>query len=39
MENQIETAVELAQDQMDVRALLAVEVLLVGGGEFQVGLY
>ena len=39
MEKQPEITVELAQGQIDVRALLAVEVLLVGGGEFQVGLY
>lgn len=39
MEKHTETTVELALDQIDVRALLAVEVLLVSGGEFQVGLY
>ena len=39
MEKQIDTAVELAQDQIDLRALLATEILLIAGGEFLVGLY
>ena len=39
MEKQIETSVELAQDQIDLRALLATEILLIAGGEFLVGLY
>ena len=39
MEKQIDTTVELAQDQIDLRALLATEILLIAGGEFAVGLY
>ena len=39
MEKQIETAVELAQEQIDFRALLDIEILSVGGGDVVVGLY
>ena len=39
MEKQIETSVELAQDQIDFRMLLDIEILSVGGGEAVVGLY
>ena len=39
MENQIETTVELAQDQVDFRALLDIEILSIGGGDTIVGLY
>ena len=33
MEKQIEITVELAQDLVDFRALLDVEILSIGGGE------
>ena len=33
MEKQIETTVELAQDLVDFRALLDIEILSIGGGE------
>ena len=33
MEKQFETSVELAQEQVDFRALLDVEILSIGGGE------
>ena len=39
MEKQIETTVDLAQDQIDFRALLDVEIVSIGGGETIVGLY
>ena len=39
MEKQIETTVELAQDQIDLRALLDIEIVSIGGGETVVGLY
>ncbi len=39
MDKQIETTVELTQDQFDFRALLDIEILAVGGGEAVVGLY
>ena len=39
MEKQIETTVELAQDQVDFRALLDIEILSIGGGDTIVGLY
>ena len=39
MENQIETTVELAQDQIDFRSLLDTEILLIAGGEAIVGFY
>ena len=39
MDKQIETTVELAQDQTDFRALLDVEILSIGGGDVIVGLY
>ena len=38
MELQIETLVQLAQDQVDFRGLLDVEVLFIGGGEAAVAL-
>ena len=38
MEKQIETTVELAQDQIDLRALLNTEIVLIGGGDYMVGL-
>ena len=38
MKTQIETPVQLAQDQVDFRALLDVEVLFIGGGEAAVAL-
>ena len=38
MEKQIETTVELAQDQIDLRALLNTEIVLIGGGEYALGL-
>ena len=38
METQIETNVELAQDQIDLRALLNTEIVLIGGGEYALGL-
>ncbi len=39
MEKQIETTVELTQDQVDFRALLDIEIVSIGGGETVVGLY
>ncbi len=39
MEKQIETTVEIAQDQIDFRALLDIEIVSIGGGETVVGLY
>ena len=39
MENQIETTLELAQEQADFRALLNTEILLIGGGEVAVSVY
>ena len=39
MENQIETTVELTQDQIDFRSLLDTEILLIAGGEAIVGFY
>ena len=39
MEKQIETSVELTQDQVDFRGLLDIEILSIGGGETVVGLY
>ena len=39
MENQIETSVELVQDQGDFRSLLETEILLIAGGEAIVGFY
>ena len=39
MEMQIETTVDLAQDQTDFRALLDIEILSIGGGDVIVGLY
>ena len=39
MDKHIETSVELAQDQVDLRTLLDTEILSIGGGEFAVGLY
>ena len=39
MEKQIESAVELAQNQIDFRSLLDTEILLIAGGEAIVGFY
>ena len=39
MENQIETTVELAQEQAEFRTLLNTEILLIGGGEVAVSVY
>ena len=39
MEKQIEATVELAQDLIDFRALLDIEIISVGGGDAVVGLY
>ncbi len=39
MDKSIETSVELAQDQVDFRALLDIEILSIGGGDVIVGLY
>ena len=39
MEKQIETSVELTQDQVDFRVLLDIEIVSIGGGETVVGLY
>ncbi len=39
MEKQIDTTVELSQDQTDFRALLDIEILSIGGGDVIVGLY
>ena len=39
MDKQIETTVELAQNVVDLRALLDTEIVLIAGGEFLVGLY
>ena len=39
MEKQIESAVELDQNQIDFRSLLDTEILLIAGGEAIVGFY
>ncbi len=39
MEKQIDTSVELAQDAIDFRALLDIEILSIGGGDVSLGLY
>ena len=39
MERQIESSVELAEDQIDFRSLLDTEILLIAGGEAIVGFY
>lgn len=39
MEKQIETSVELAQDELDFRALLDIEILSIGGGDIAVSVY
>ena len=39
MHTQIETTVELAQDQFDFRSLLEIEILAIGGGEVIVTTY
>ena len=39
MNTQIETTVELAQDQVDFRSLLEIEILAIGGGEVIVTTY
>ena len=36
MEKQFETSVELAQEQVDFRVLLDIEILSIGGGEAAV---
>ena len=39
MNTQIENAAELAQDHIDFRALLDIEILAIGGGETVVNTY
>ena len=39
MEKQIELAIELAEVRIDLRVLLDIEILAIGGGETVVGLY
>ena len=39
MDKQIETTIELAQDQVDLRPLLDIEILSIGGGDAVFGLY
>ncbi len=39
MDKQIETTVELAQDQVDFRTLLDIEILAIGGGDNIVNTY
>ncbi len=39
MQKQIDSSVELAQDAVDFRALLDVEILSIGGGDVSLGLY
>ena len=39
MNTQIETTVEFAQDQVDFRNLLEIEILAIGGGETIVTTY
>ena len=38
MEKQVETTFEFAQEQIDLRALLNTEIVLIGGGDYMVGL-
>ncbi|GEM_PF-2404857 len=39
MEKPAEATVEFAQEQIDIRALLNVEILLIGGGENVTSLF
>ena len=39
MDKQLDTTVEITQDQFDLRDLLATEIVLIGGGDTIVGLY
>ena len=39
MNTQIEATTELAQDHVDFRALLDIEILAIGGGETVVNTY
>ena len=39
MEKQIETTVVFADDQVDFRTLLDVEILSIGGGDIAVSVY
>ena len=39
MEKQVEKAVSPTHEELDLRALLDIEILSVGGGETVVGLY
>ena len=39
MNTNIETIAELAQDQVDFRALLDIEIVAIGGGETVVNTY
>ena len=39
MNNEIESTVELAMDNTDLRCLLDAEILLIAGGDTIVGLY
>ena len=39
MDKQIETTIELAQDQVAFRALLDIEIVAIGGGETVVTTY
>ena len=39
MEKQVETTIEFAQDQVDFRALLDIEILAIGGGDNIVNTY
>jgi len=39
MDKQLDTIVELNQDQFNLRDLLDTEIVLIGGGDTIVGLY
>ena len=39
MEKQTQATVELAQDAVDFRALLDIEILSIGGGDIAVSVY
>ena len=39
MDKQLDTTVELTQDQISLRDLLDTEIVLIGGGDTIVGLY
>jgi len=39
MDKQLDTTVELTQDQFNLRDLLDTEIVLIGGGDTIVGLY